>query len=103
MSRRVRRARSTDYTISFWRHILLPQIESPFLELTDDVAVIQLPLRPRIFTVPLIACGSARLRFLSVHELKKFRAVSPNRVFVRKRDIGNAGFDGSQARCRKLG
>jgi hypothetical protein len=29
--------------------------------------------------------------------------VRKNRVFVRKRNISNAGFDGSQARCRKLG
>jgi hypothetical protein len=29
--------------------------------------------------------------------------VRKNRVFVRKRNISNAAFDGSQARCRKLG
>jgi hypothetical protein len=68
---------------------------SRFLELTDDPAVIHLPLRSRIFTIPLIPCGSARLGFLSVHKFKKFCAVSPNRAFVWKRNIGNAGLDGS--------
>ena len=87
------------------KHALAPHDTraSGSLELTEDAAVIHLPFRPRIFTIPLIACGSARLGFLSVHEFKKFRGVSPNRVFVRQRNIGNAGFDGSQARCRKPG
>ena len=70
MSRRIRRARSTDYTISFWRHILLPQIDLAAKKEAKPMAFIWQRLSMIAIAV-VIVLGAGAIAFVRPHPISE--------------------------------